>query len=107
MSLSPVLPLLYVQELGPAGKQASDIATRPELASAMNKAMADELLKQEAQQVQKIDQSSNGVAITDDEEEKAKQNFSQQHSREKQEDEAEEASQSLDPFVGKLINKVV
>lgn len=55
MPIEPIAPLLFIQQMGPAGKIIKDEATRPETSQAIFRQVVTEVLSQQGSQVQGVD----------------------------------------------------
>ena len=105
MPIDPIMPLVYVQDMGPTAKLAHDAAIRPEVA--MAKAMAEEMLREQTKQVEKPQDTEPSTVIADEDKGSGAQDPQHQGRRQRQKDEEDTPPQNLDPFVGKLINRKV
>ncbi|MEG1609941.1 MAG: hypothetical protein RR014_05250 [Bilophila sp.] len=111
MSVNATLPLLYVQQQGPTGRLVHDIATHPEASQAMSRHVAEALLRQESEQVQKTADPDLPSSIREEEQE---QEESRQQGRNKRKDTPEEPPPNLEtspsvegPLLGNLVNRKV
>ena len=107
MPIDPIMPLVYVQDMGPTAKLAHDAAIRPEVAQAMARAMAEEMLREQAKQVEKSQDTEQSTVISDEEKGSGAHDPHFQGRRQRQKDEEDAPPQNLAPFVGKLINRKV
>ena len=108
MPIDPILPLVYVQDMGPTAKLAHDVAVRPEMAQAIAKEAAEQSLREEAKQVQKTDETELSSTITDHDGHGGGQQSAYGERHRPEEDNDEEPLPSLaEPFVGKLVNKKI
>lgn len=111
MAVDVSLPLLFVQQQGPAGRLAHDVVVYPEVAQAMSRQMAEALLRQASQQVQKMEDPSLSTAIK--EEDKGQAQAGQGEAQQRQQEEktsgepVETWPSSEGPFLGKLVNHKV
>ncbi len=108
MPIDPIMPLVYVQDMGPTAKLVHDAAVRPEAAQAMAKSMAEEMLREQSKQVQKLEENEMASGISDEDGGSGGKGQQQSGNRRRSEEEPDETlSQGYDPFVGKLVNKKV
>lgn len=103
MSVQATVPILFVQQMGPAGRLAHDLATHPEASQTVARQLTEAMLRQETQQVQKLEDSDASAAIRDEEK---RQGASQQDRESKRRaSEKEEEVPSLEaPHLGLLLN---
>lgn len=112
MALNVTLPLLFVQQQGPAGRLAHDVVVYPEVAQAMSRQMAEALLRQASQQVQKMEDPSLSTAIKEEDKGQAQAGQGEAQQRRQQEEKTsgeplETWPSSEGPFLGKLVNHKV
>lgn len=102
--MSQLVQLQLVQQLGPAGRLAHDVATHPEVAQSMNSQNAEALLRQQQQQVVKVADSNGMVNIHNNAHHHGGRN-AQTKSGERHDDEKEEELPQPElPHVGLLLN---
>ena len=106
MPIDPIMPLVYVQDMGPTAKLAHDVAARPEMAQAAAKTAAEESAREERQQVQKTEAGDQSGGINADGGGGGGGAFADQNRKERQEED-ESSPEHSDPFVGKLVNRKV
>ena len=106
MPVDPIMPLVYVQDMGPAAKLVHDSSVRPDAAQAMAKIMAEEMLREENRQVQKSPPSEKSSDI-DTEDGGGGRGTYQENSQTRKDKEDDLPSESGDPFVGKLVNRKI
>ncbi len=107
MPINP-LPMLYAQQLGTGAKLVNEVATLPEAQQAMARLTAEALLRQEAQQVQKLEDPELSPAVRD--REKGRENSPRDRRRrdgEPPEDEQETSPSSEGAFLGNLVNRKI
>lgn len=104
MSIQAAVPLLFAQQMGPAGRLAHDVATHPEASQNMTRQMTEAMLRQESQQVQKLEDSDASPAIRD--ERKQRRGSQEQEQQRRRKEEKEEDTQPLleAPHLGLLLN---
>ncbi len=101
MAESSPIALLYAQQLSTA-KVATDASLMPEMAQAAAKNLAQEMIRQEAREVQKPVESQNSSSVDDEAKEKGGSgSFLFQHKEKKEE---QSAPSSDNPLVGNLLN---
>ena len=103
MSVQATVPLLFAQQMGPAGRLAHDLATHPEASQNMARQLTEAMLRQESQQVQKLEDSDSSPAIRDEERQR-RGSAEQERQRRKSEDREEDSSPLLEaPHLGLLL----
>lgn len=107
MSINGTLPIVFVQELGPAARMAHEAAVRPEFAQAMAQQLAEAQLRHESQQIQKPSESEKGTLVSDDGKGGSPGQQGQRRSSKEREKEAESSPSSESPFLGNLVNRKV
>lgn len=106
MPVDPIMPLVYVQDMGPTAKLVHDSSVRPDTAQAMARIMAEEMLREETRQVQKSPPSEQSSDINTEDGGGGRGTY--QESRQAREDKDDALpSESGDPFVGKLVNRKI
>jgi hypothetical protein len=109
MPIDPVLPLVYVQDMGPTAKAAHDASLRPEIAQLALQNLAEDKLREESRQVQQTERGELSGAIAGDR--RGGGAFAggnhrlRRQGEEKSEDDA--ADSRLAPHIGKLVNKTI
>lgn len=107
MPINP-LPMLYAQQMGAGGRLVNEIATHPEATQAMARQMAEAVLRQESQQVQKLDDPELSAAIRDGEGRGGTARERRQRREEETAEEDRETSPSSEgAFLGNLVNRKV
>lgn len=106
MSVGASVPILYAQQMGPAGRLVHDLATHPEAAQSVSRHLSEAAFRQEAQQVQKLDDPAASTAIEDEEKRQADAEAQQQRRRapKEPETEPESAPSSGALHLGLLVN---
>ena len=107
MPVDRIMPMVYVQDMGPTAKLVHDASVRPDAAQAMAKAMADEMAREEREQVQKSQPGEQSSGISADKDGKGRGAMYQEQSQERKDEENDPAPEERDPFVGKLINRKI
>ena len=108
MPIDPTLPLLYAQQMGAGGRLVNEVATHPEAAQATARQMAEAVLRQESQQVQKMNDPELSGAIRDGEGEKGGAGGGRERSRREagvEEEEPRTSPSSESALLGNLINR--
>lgn len=101
MAESSPIPLLFAQQITVA-KVASDASHMPEMAQAAAKSMAQEMLRHEAREVQKPEESQGSSGI--DDEQKKESNGNSFLFQQKEKKEENNAPSSDNPLLGNLLN---
>lgn len=108
MSINSSLPIVFVQELGPAARLAHEAAVRPEFAQAVAQQVSDAQLRQEAKQIQKASESEPGTVVSEEGKEGGAGGYSGQQKPSRQPEKESESSPSAEgPFLGNLVNRKV
>ena len=107
MPVDGILPLVYVQDMGPTAKLAHDASVRPEATQAMAKVLADEMLREEKEQVQKSQPGEQSAAAGTDKDGQGRGAMQQEQRQAGQGEDNAPTPEGLDPFVGKLINRKI
>lgn len=108
MTVQATVPILFVQQMGPAGRLAHDLATHPEAAQNMSRQMSEALLRQESQQVQKLEESDQTGTIKDEEKRRNDARQQEQRRMAKEQEEPEEPVPSMEaPHLGLLVNRKI
>ena len=104
MSIEATVPILFAQQMGPAGRLAHNMAIHPEASQNMTSQMTEAMLRQQSQQVQKLEDSDDSPAIRDDQ--KQRRGSPEQEQRRRKEEEKEEDTSPLleAPHLGLLLN---
>jgi hypothetical protein len=107
MPVDPIMPLTYMQDMGPTAKLVHDASVRPDAAQAMAKIMAEEMLREENKQVQKSQPGEQSTAINGEGGGGGQGAMHQERRQAQEEKEDAPPSESADPFVGKLVNRKI
>lgn len=108
MSIDPTIAVLYAQT-GYTARASHDAATGPQAATAMARAMAEEVTKLEQHQVQRLQSTGESRVATDDSQERQGSNGMPFGNRRRNrppppELESDEPTNSTAPLVGNLLN---
>ena len=107
MSVDPIMPLIYVQDMGPAAKLVHDASVRPDAAQAMTMVMHEQMLRDESKQVQKSQPGDRSFGINTEDGGGGGGGMSQDPRQARKDKEDPAAPESADPFVGKLVNRKI
>lgn len=106
MSIDPTIAMLYAQT-GYTARVAHDAVTGPQAAVAMSRVLAQEMVKQEQQQVQRMQNTGEARVATDDSHEGSGQmpfGSRRRNRPPRPEPETDEPSPPDTPLVGNLLN---
>ncbi len=101
MAEASPIPLLFAQQIAVA-KVASDASHMPEMAQAAAKNVTQEMLRQEAREVQKPEESQGSSGVDDEPKEEGHSNAFLFQQKEKKEEPS--APSSDNPLVGNLLH---
>lgn len=106
MSIQASVPLLFAQQMGPAGRLAHDLATHPEASQNMTRQMTEAMLRQESQQVQKLEDSDASPVIRDEQQQRRGSPEQERRRRKEEKEEQEDDASPLveAPHLGLLLN---
>ena len=107
MPVDPIMPLVYVQDMGPTAKLAHDASVRPDAAQAMAKVMAEEMLREENKQVHKSQPGEQSSGINTEDGGGGRGGMYQERRQAQEQEDENASSESDDPFVGKFVNRKI
>ncbi len=108
MAIEPTLPLMYAQQMGVGGRLVNELATSPEATQGMARHMAEAMLKEQSQQVQRMEDPDLSATVNDNNQhDQGQQHLSQRQQKADQESVAETSPSSEGPFLGNLVNKKI
>lgn len=114
MPIEPIAPLLFIQQMGPAGKIVKDVATHPEISQVTFRQVAAEVLSQQGAQVQNIDGVSLLISLDEESHNnnKSSEKMFKEYQREESSeggDKEEESESSWDKEIhlGNFVNRKV
>ncbi len=111
MAITPIAPLLFVQQMGPAGKLVTEIATQPEMSQKTFHQVVEATLRRQGMQIQEISGKEASIAVNE-EGSNNKKKFSKmfkgrQGTKPPEDDEDDLLSYQDEPYLGNLVNRKV
>ena len=106
MPVDPIMPQVFVQDMGPTARLVHDASVRPDVAQAMAKIMTEETLREENKQIQKSQPNEQSGDINTEDGGGGRGTY-QENNQTREGNEDALPTDSGDPFVGKLVNRKI
>lgn len=111
MPIEPIAPLLFIQQMGPAGNYVKNMATHPETSQNTFRHVAEEALSQQGSQVQGIGDLTLLMSLEDKDshsEKDPEKMFKEYQGKEPpEEEEQEQTAQTEEAHLGNFVNRKV